>query len=260
MSELYPSRTVVVCASTERRPEAEALAHALDLDCISRLPAAPDWIALVLDDERLTLRLTGPQAPGPVSAEFVSGRGGWRAREANARGETLSRAAGGGRATEVIDATAGLGRDGFLLAAGGRRVTLIERHPVVAAVLRDGLARAAAAPATAEAAARIELVEADACDYLGRHRADVVLVDPMHPPRRKSAAVRKEMRLFRALVGRDDDADDLLSAALAAARRRVVVKRPTGAAPLGGRQPSGAIEERSTRFDIYAGAAPTRQR
>ncbi|MEX2575462.1 MAG: class I SAM-dependent methyltransferase [Halofilum sp. (in: g-proteobacteria)] len=257
MSGLYPSQTVVVCASTKRRAEAEALARALDLACVAELPAPPDWIALVLDDERLSLQLTGPGAPGPVSAEFVSGRGGWRAREAKARGETLSRAAGVGRAgaTEVIDATAGLGRDGFLLAAGGCRVTLVERHPAVVAVLRDGLARAAAASATAESAARVTLVEADAREFLSRGSADVVLVDPMHPPRRKSAAVRKEMRLFRALVGRDDDAAELLNAALSAARRRVVVKRPAGAPSLAGRPPSGAIEERSTRFDIYAGLA-----
>ena len=77
----------------------------------------------------------------------------------------------------------------------------------------------------------------------------------MHPPRRKSAAVRKEMRIFRALVGADGDSDRLLPAAIAAARRRVAVKRPRGASPLPGPAPSGSIDGRSTRFDIYAGGA-----
>lgn len=256
MSGLYPSSTVVVCACPARRPEAESLARDLGLPCRNQLPRS-EGIALVLDEARLSLQLTGPGAPGPVSAEFVSGRGGWRAREAAARGETLSRAVrvGGREHPDVIDATAGLGRDGFLLAAGGCRVTLIERHPVVAAVLGDGLARAAAAPATAEAAARIELVQGDARAVLSQRRADVVLVDPMHPPRRKSAAVRKEMQVFRALVGPDADETELLDAALQSARRRVVVKRPAHAPPLDNRRPSGAIEERSTRFDLYAGQA-----
>ncbi len=255
MTGLYPSGTVLVCACPARWREAESLARALGLECRERIPDS-DGLALVLDAERLSLQLTGPGAPGPVAAEFVTGRGGWRARAAGARGESLSRAAGvGGRDhPEVIDATAGLGRDGFLLAAGGCRVTLIERQPLVAAVLRDGLARAAATAASADAAARVELLQGDARRILTQRSADVVLVDPMHPPRRKSAAVRKEMQVFRALVGKDEDDAELLEIALGAARQRVVVKRPAGAPPLGER-PSGAIEERSTRFDIYAGRA-----
>ncbi|TMP13498.1 class I SAM-dependent methyltransferase, partial [Pseudoalteromonas ruthenica] len=42
----------------------------------------------------------------------------------------------------VLDATAGLGRDGFVLASLGCKVILHERHPVVAALLYDGLKRA----------------------------------------------------------------------------------------------------------------------
>jgi 16S rRNA (guanine1516-N2)-methyltransferase len=42
----------------------------------------------------------------------------------------------------VIDGTAGLGKDAFVLAGLGCKVTLVERHPVVVALLADGLARA----------------------------------------------------------------------------------------------------------------------
>jgi 16S rRNA (guanine1516-N2)-methyltransferase len=257
MTELYPSRTVVVCAAAERRAEAHALAERLGVECLAEMPPETDRLALVLDPERLQMQWSDPRAPGPVHAEFVRGRAGWRARTPSPRDEALARAAGlrGNYRPTVIDTTAGLGRDGFLLAGSGCRVTLIERHPVVAAVLRDGLTRATAAPSTAETSQRIELIEDDALTVLASRTADVVLVDPMYPPRRKSAAVRKEMQLFQALVGGDEDAEALLQAALAAARRRVVVKRPSGTPPLAGRTPSGSIDERSTRFDIYAGLA-----
>jgi 16S rRNA (guanine1516-N2)-methyltransferase len=79
----------------------------------------------------------------------------------------------------------------------------------------------------------------------------VVYLDPMFPPRDKSALVKKEMRAFRPFVGDDDDAPALLDAALALASHRVVVKRPRRAASLGGIAPSYALEGKSSRFDVY---------
>lgn len=255
---MYPSRTVVVCAEAGRRTEAERLARMLGIALVERVPAEPGWLVLVLTGARLQLQVSGPEAPGAVYADFLGGRTGWRGRHAAPADEALARAAGvrGGGRPDVIDTTAGLGRDAFVLAAMGCRVTLVERHPVVAALLADALARAAAEPRAAGVAARMELIRGDARGVLATRAADVVLVDPMHPPRRKAAAVRKEMRVLRALVGADDDSDALLAAALTAARRRVVVKRPRGVGLLAGPQPSGAVEGVSTRFDIYAGRAP----
>ena len=43
---------------------------------------------------------------------------------------------------QVLDATAGLGKDAFVLASLGCQMTLIERQPLIAALLEDGLARA----------------------------------------------------------------------------------------------------------------------
>lgn len=247
----------VVCACPARRRAAEALAHRLGSELVATLPAAPGRLALVLTETRLQLQLTGRDAPGAVYAEFVHGRTGARGRAGVQGAEALARAAGArrGHRPVVIDATAGLGRDAFVLAARGCAVTLIERHPVVDALLADGLARALDDPDAAAVAARMQRVHGDARRLLARRGADVVLVDPMHPPRRKSAAVRKEMRVLRALVGPDGDSDGLLQAALAAARERVVVKRPAGAEALPGPAPTGAVAGRSTRFDIYAGRA-----
>ncbi len=254
---LYPQRAVIVCTARGRRTEADELAHGLGLPLVEEPPHEENLLALVLTEERLQVQLTGPNAPGAVYADFVAGATARRGREAAQADEGLLRAAGArhGQTPDVIDATAGLGRDAWLLAAVGCRVTLVERHPAVAALLADALERAHEHEAAAPIAARMELIEAEAIAVLGERTADTVIVDPMHPPRRKSAAVRKEMQVFRALVGADGDSDALLPAAIAAARRRVAVKRPRGAHPLPGPVPSGSIEGRSTRFDIYAGGA-----
>ena len=60
----------------------------------------------------------------------------------------------------------------------------------------------------------------------------MIYLDPMFPHRDKSALVKKEMQVFRTVVGDDDDSPALLKAALAVATYRVVVKRPRKAEPV----------------------------
>src|SRR5690606_19694784 len=156
----------------------------------------------------------------------------------------------------VIDATAGLGADAFHLAARGGRVTLVERSPIVVALLVDALARARAGTlgANAAAAARLlDLVEGDAITVLGSLSAGVIVLDPLFPVRTKSAATNKGMEALRALTGEEpSDQFALLEAARRSATRRVVVKRGIRDAPLAGVPPSGALAGRSVRFDLYA--------
>ena len=161
--------------------------------------------------------------------------------------EPLLRAVGA--CDDVIDATAGWGGDAGVLAAAGRRVTMIERHPVLAALLRDALERWCAEGRPG--ADRMSLVEGDARSVLTGLRADVVLLDPMYPERGKAARKGEDLTLARLVVGDDGDQDELLAAACAAARRRVVVKRPRTAPPLAGRPPTGVLVGRTTRFDLY---------
>ena len=58
---------------------------------------------------------------------------------------------------KAIDATAGMGEDGFLLAAQGYEVTLYEQNPVIAVLLKDALRRAKKHPVLKEIAARMKL-------------------------------------------------------------------------------------------------------
>ncbi|WP_020648338.1 class I SAM-dependent methyltransferase [Solimonas variicoloris] len=157
---------------------------------------------------------------------------------------------------EVLDATAGLGRDGFTLAALGARVTMVERQPLFAALLEDARLRALADPRWRETAERIELIAGDAGALMrsGR-RWDVVHLDPMYPHRGKQALPQKEMQLLRELTGSDPDAEALLAPALVCARLRVVVKRPSAAPFLADRAPAFQISGTQARYDVYLPAA-----
>lgn len=190
-----------------------------------------------------------------LKLDFVGGAVGHRRRFGGGRGQPLPKAAGfvSGFTPTVIDATAGLGRDAFLLASLGAEVTLIERSPAVHALLAEALARAAEADdGTEEVVARMTLLHGDARDLLKGLSADVVVVDPMHPERSKSALVKQEMRLLRGLVGPDPDALELMQAALASAKKRVVLKWPLRAAPMEGlRAPSHQILSKTLRYDVF---------
>jgi 16S rRNA (guanine1516-N2)-methyltransferase len=187
--------------------------------------------------------------------DFVGGAVGHRFRFGGGRGQALPKAVGmkGGKTPDIVDATAGLGRDAFLLASLGAKVTLIERSAEMHALLANGLARAREADGdVAEVVARMTLLHGDAKDLLPDLSPDVVLVDPMHPPRSKSALVKSEMRLIREIVGTDEDSCELMKVALATARKRVVLKWPLRADPMPGIvAPSHQITGKSTRYDVF---------
>ncbi|MBM4110615.1 MAG: rRNA methyltransferase [Phycisphaerae bacterium] len=166
-------------------------------------------------------------------------------------GHPLVRAVGRGVGT-VVDATAGLGGDAWILAASGRSVVAIERHALMHALLDDALAHARSTPALAHVAARITLMHADARHALAEaaRGAWSILVDPMFPPKSKSALAPRDIRLVKEAVGDDPDAAELLAAALATTAARIIVKRPHEAPPLGG-PAHHVIESRLVRYDIY---------
>jgi len=216
---------------------------------------------LVGTGKRVELRESPTRAEGAVWAEFAAGRFRHRLRFGGRGSQALARAVGWKRGTPapaVVDATAGLGRDAFLLAWLGCRVTAVERSPAVWLLLRDGLLRASRDPELAPAVDRLTLLRGEAGALLpglaARGLAPVVCLDPMHPPRRSTALVRKEMRLLRSQVGGDEDAGELFRAARAAAAARVVVKRPLHAPALAA-APDFVLRGRSTRFDVYLAGA-----
>lgn len=217
---------------------------------MSHPPPSSAW-RLVTSEGRLELRPTNPGGPGAVYVDFVGGPLGYSRRVPGER--LLFRAVG--KVESVIDATAGLGRDAFLLACKGYRVTAIERSPTIAALLEDGMTRAMSDPGVCQAMGdRLRVVRADARVFLrelpSAETPDVVYLDPMFPPRAKSAKVKKESIALRDVVGSDEDSAGLLEAARAIARRHVVVKRMLHAPPIAPGV-TRSYEGKSTRFDVY---------
>ncbi|KAF0594833.1 class I SAM-dependent methyltransferase [Pseudomonas aeruginosa] len=223
------------------------------------LPLAADdeaEFAVQVGEQGLQVLQLGADSPGPVRVDFVEGASAHRRKFGGGSGQMIAKAVGvqPGIRPRVLDATAGLGRDGFVLASLGCEVTLVERQPLIAALLEDGLERARRDPDVAPIAARMRLLGGNSADLMrvwDGEAPQVIYLDPMFPHRDKSALVKKEMRLFRPLVGDDLDAPALLQAALALASHRVVVKRPRKAPIIEGPKPGYSLEGKSSRYDIY---------
>ncbi|MDF3935246.1 class I SAM-dependent methyltransferase [Pseudomonas citronellolis] len=246
-------RIIVQALQPHCREAAELWARRLGLELAE---AGEADFALQLGDDGLQLLQLGPDSPGPVRVDFLEGAAAHRRQFGGGSGQMIAKAVGvqPGVRPRVLDATAGLGRDAFVLASLGCEMQLIERQALIGALLEDGLARAARDPEVGAIVARMQLHQGNAIALMGAWQGEapqVIYLDPMFPHRDKSALVKKEMRLFRPLVGDDMDAPALLQAALALASHRVVVKRPRKAPIIDGAKPSYSLEGKSSRYDIY---------
>lgn len=256
----------LLAASAADEPGAIRLARRLDLPSLAPgtdpVFCTQAAAVLLVSGSALCLQQTGKGAPGPITVDF--GSPGMRHRRLSGSRELLGKAVGVGKRSplRVLDATAGLGRDAFVLADLGCEVALCERDPVIVELLASGMHLAAASgdPWLTEVAQRLRLLPGDvrqvaASDLQG---IDVIYLDPMFPQRTKSAAVKKEMALLQSLLKRasvagdeTEDANALLRWALAQDTARVVVKRPAKAPDLAALQPSHRIRGKAVRYDVY---------
>ena len=170
--------------------------------------------------------------------------------------ELMAKAIGLGKGfSEVWDVTAGLAEDAWFMLRLGARVTAFERNPLIAALVKDAWERARAHPALSQVVDRFEVMNRDSIEMLREMKAgsgpEVIYMDPMfHFEKKKTALPRKEMQIFREIVGADSDAENLLREALRVARSRVIVKRPLKEHPLlPGVQ--HRFEGSSIRYDLY---------
>ena len=199
------------------------------------------------------------------SVDFVGGKSKHRSREAGHGAAPLKKALGisaferrHARKPRIVDATGGWGQDAWLMALMECEVTLIEKHPIVHALLADAMARAQLDEQCSDVARRISLHNNDACSLLTELRADVIYLDPMYPHRaRKKADSKKGMQILQNLLGPADEilSQQLLEAAMKNGAMRIVVKRPKGATVL---EPMSTfsgqlidIQSPNTRYDVY---------
>lgn len=143
----------------------------------------------------------------------------------------------------VIDATPGVLKDSFMLAARDISVTAIERNPLIYIMVKKALD-------CLTTALPIDYRFGDAAEWLPQLNAEIIYLDPMYPPKKKSAQVKKDMQVLHHVVGQDNDADRLLAVARQQSGR-VVVKRPDYAEPLSAEKPSFTSQVGATRFDVY---------
>lgn len=226
---------------------ARALAERLGLPLLPP-ESAPQGLFLRLDARGLAL-VDGPQLLRGDFTRLLP-----RLRPHNLHGELLIKAA---KCKEIsgtptaIDATAGLGEDAFLLAAAGYRVSLYERDGIIAALLADALARAAAQPELAPIVGRMCLQVADSTLALPHLPTppDVILLDPMFPARQKSGLIKKKFQLLQQLERPCEEETLLLQAALAAGPRKILVKRPLKGPLLADYPPSYSLKGKAIRYD-----------
>ncbi len=160
----------------------------------------------------------------------------------------------GRRTQTIVDATAGWGQDALAMFRMGYEVSCIERSPVVAALLQDGLDRLARLDWVQRLGLSVPTLQTDNAINMLQSLAftpDCIYLDPIFPPKRKqSALTKKPLRILRELVGDDDDKEQLFAAALQYCGKRVVVKSPDYAEPLGGK-PSASFQSKLIRYDVY---------
>lgn len=237
----------------------EALADRLGLTRVPADAQSAEYcrFEIFYRDGKLWLQHTAADAPGAICVNFDDSSMTYR-QSHPVQPEALLKAAGvkQGRGQSVLDATAGLGQDAFILASAGCQVTLIERSAILHALLADGLRRGIASEnaRVAASAARMVLVHGDSANLSSdqvAQKPEVVYLDPMFPERRKSAKVKKNMFLLQQLLDDDVASADLLHNALQLAQKRVVVKRPRHADFLEGRRPSHQLVGKTSRFDVY---------
>ena len=193
--------------------------------------------------------------------DFLSGAADYRRQRGGGRGQAITKACGlkGSRGWQpsVLDATAGLGGDAFVLAGEGCKLELCERHSVPYLLLADALRRLTTDRSLEVQVAMNQLKFGEVLSALNGCW-DIIYLDPMYEPRGKkhTAAASKGMQTLQSEVGQDEDADELIHHALAKARYRVVVKRAKSAPYLGGIAPTRSDKGKSTRFDLYCLKSP----
>ena len=190
-----------------------------------------------------------------LKCSFIEGPILHRLKYGKGRGQNLAKAVGMkfNKNRNIIDATAGLGYDSFILASLGANVTLIERSQKMHTLLQNGIDEGISFGGEIEKIVnRMELLFGDSKDILPKLTPEVIMIDTMYKDRKKTALVKNNMRLVREIVGPDSDYIELLKVALNCAKNRVVLKQPRYAKPIKEiRKCSHQILGKTIRYDIF---------
>ena len=190
-----------------------------------------------------------------LKCSFIEGPILHRLKYGKGRGQNLAKAVGmkSNKNRNIIDATAGLGYDSFILASLGANVTLIERSEKIYKLLQNGISEGMLyGGEISKIIGRMSLIYGDSKNILPQLSPEVILIDTMYKDRKKSALVKNDMRLVREIVGTDSDYTELIEVALKFALNRVVIKQPRYAEPLKEiKECSHQILGKTIRYDVH---------
>ncbi len=276
-----------ICITVEdetRRLRAVKLSQELGIDIISKIDAEKFKYQFSFTTHGLELLALHSQGKSRLFVDFLKGAMGYRRIHGGGYRQAIARAVGiksRKQSITVLDATAGLGRDAFILAGLGCHLHLVERSTIIAALLKDGLERALHdSELYTIVKERIKVSIGDAQSILAAIRShmdmylheeqhheeeenhllekntlneqpDVVYLDPMFPEENKRALTTIDLRIIRDIVGPDLDAESLFQMALKVAKKRVVVKRSIQAPTISKLKPNFSLIGKKNRYDIY---------
>lgn len=252
------NKIAITVENHELLAKAQDLARRLSLPLITQSDVTGLYqFFLAVTPERLELRENSAKNTKPIVVDFLAPTITYRIKYGGGKNQLIAKALGikNKKHPLVIDATAGFGIDAFLLASLGCEVLMLERSPIIHALLADGLEHLNKSSISTHLKLKLKLTESFA--YLNQIRenrkskVDVIYLDPMYPKRSKSALNKKAMRILHELVDDNSDASQLLELALKCVKNRVVIKRPRLASNLGELQPDVQFFSPGTRYDVY---------
>ncbi|ORU92853.1 MAG: SAM-dependent methyltransferase [Cycloclasticus sp. symbiont of Bathymodiolus heckerae] len=245
---------IIVCSAETNCEEVAVLINSSVLQIVSNTNESS---YLAYKEQVLTLHVTKNGEHLSVSIDFIHGKSKHRRQYGGGKSQPLPKACGLDKHPDwmILDATAGLGKDAFVLASLGSNIMLCEQHPALYSMLIDAIHRANADEDVCDIVERMTCVFDDASLYLegcnDSSAPDVVYLDPMYPERKKSAKIKKDMQILQSLVGYSGKESELLEIALKKSKHRVVVKRPKSAPTLNDLKPSYTVSSVNTRYDVY---------
>ncbi len=264
---------LIFCHFSDLIPQANEIAEKFnfilnpdpkELNISNIIHIKPPIPILHLTTEGLMLQ---PENMKPWTIDFLSGAKDYRRKHGGS--ETLAKACGIKKnqvPLTILDLTAGFAKDAFVLACLGANVILVERHPVIAALLEDALKRFYL---DSEACENINLTlyYNDAKHFLTNQLQsqeilvninssvidipDIIYIDPMHPERKKSASIKKDMQILQQWIPPETHPEHLLELALNYAKKRVVLKWPRTSPPIKNHRPAFIYEKNTVRFEVY---------
>lgn len=244
-------KVVLVCEKKEYEEICIRLSKELDIKCVDNVTDAEDNLRLFYTSEGLSLGKGNMLLKADFSDLYS------RIKGNRLYSELLIKAVGKKNRSEdtvILDATAGLGEDSFLLAAAGYKVKMFEKDRIIAKLLEDGLKRAYDISGMAEIIDRMELIREDSICAMENNsfEPDIVYLDPMFPQREKSGLIKKKFQILQQLESPCDEEEKLLNAALKTGAKKIIIKRPLKGAYLAGVKPGYSLKGRAIRYDCIS--------